>query len=127
MQASRNTVQRSIVFLTLQQLCHATADEVYEEIHQNYPTISKGTVYRNLNFLSDSGEIQRISIPDGADVYDKSTHAHYHVKCRICGAVDDIKLEIEDITKKVEISNGFLIESCNVLAMGICPKCRGKI
>ena len=43
--------------------CHATADEVYEEIIQEYPTISKATVYRNLNLLSEMGEIRRLEIP----------------------------------------------------------------
>ena len=52
--ARRNTIQRSLVLEAVNRLhCHATADEVYEEIIKEHPTISKATVYRNLNLLSE--------------------------------------------------------------------------
>lgn len=38
---------------------HPTADAVYVTISKDYPKISLGTVYRNLNLLADMGEIQR--------------------------------------------------------------------
>ncbi|MDD6142906.1 MAG: transcriptional repressor, partial [bacterium] len=66
--ARRNTIQRSLVLEAVNRLhSHATADEVYEEIIQEYPTISKATVYRNLNLLSEMGEIRRLEIPGSAD------------------------------------------------------------
>ena len=56
--ARRNTIQRALVLEAVKTLhCHATADEVYEEIIKEHPTISKATVYRNLNLLSEMGEI----------------------------------------------------------------------
>lgn len=38
---------------------HPTADMVYMQIRKIYPNISLGTVYRNLNFLADKGEVQK--------------------------------------------------------------------
>ena len=38
---------------------HPTADAVYVTISKEYPKISLGTVYRNLNLLADKGEVQR--------------------------------------------------------------------
>ena len=35
---------------------HPTADTVYLNIRQAFPNISLGTVYRNLNLLSEMGE-----------------------------------------------------------------------
>ena len=62
--ARRNTIQRALVLEAVKTLhCHATADEVYEEIIKEHPTISKATVYRNLNLLSEMGEIRRLEIP----------------------------------------------------------------
>ena len=62
--ARRNTIQRAIVLEAVNNLhCHATADELYKEIIKKHPTISKATVYRNLNLLSEMGEIRRLEIP----------------------------------------------------------------
>ena len=36
---------------------HPTADTIYVEIREEYPNISKGTVYRNLSLLADLGMI----------------------------------------------------------------------
>ena len=35
---------------------HPTADMVYMHVKEDYPNISLGTVYRNLNLLTDIGE-----------------------------------------------------------------------
>ena len=36
---------------------HPTADTVYMHVREEFPRISLGTVYRNLNLLADMGEI----------------------------------------------------------------------
>ena len=40
---------------------HPTADTVYLHIKEEFPNISLGTVYRNLNLLADIGEALRDS------------------------------------------------------------------
>ena len=67
----RNTVQRSLVYEAVNRLkSHATADEIYEAIVSEHPSVSRGTVYRNLNQLAEEGEIRKILVPGGADRYD---------------------------------------------------------
>ena len=44
---------------------HPTADMVYMHVKEDYPNISLGTVYRNLNLLTDIGEALKIATPDG--------------------------------------------------------------
>ena len=39
---------------------HVTANEVYEFIKEAYPTIGKGTVYRNLDILVEEGALKRL-------------------------------------------------------------------
>ena len=46
---------------------HPTADTVYMHVKKEFPNISLGTVYRNLNLLTDIGEAIKISTPDGGD------------------------------------------------------------
>ena len=58
---NRNTIQRTLVLEAVNTLqCHATADEIYEAIAKEHPSVSKATVYRNLNLLSEMGEIRKI-------------------------------------------------------------------
>ena len=73
---------------------HPTADAVYVTISKDYPKISLGTVYRNLNLLADMGEIQRFSSGDGSEHFDYNTDPHYHFVCRTCGAIIDMPLDL---------------------------------
>ena len=80
----RNTIQRSSVLEAVNKLhCHATADEIYNEIVKEHPTISRATVYRNLNLLSEMGEIRRLEMPGSADRFDHISSNHCHVQCEV--------------------------------------------
>lgn len=124
--AKRNTIQRSLVLEAVNQLkCHATADEIYQEVAREHPNISKGTVYRNLNLLSESGEIRKIEIPDGADRFDHQCHDHYHVKCLRCGRIFDVDMEyIADLEEKIQNTHGFEFSGHDLMFRGICPECK---
>ena len=57
---------------------HPTADALYTSIREQFPNISLGTVYRNLNLLVELGEIRKLSCGDGTDHFDYDTSPHYH-------------------------------------------------
>ena len=76
---TRNTIQRQIVLQAVNQMHnHPTADAIYAVIAAQHPTISKATVYRNLNQLAAQGEILRVPVPTGADHFDFNIKPHYH-------------------------------------------------
>ena len=50
---------------------HPTADAIYASIREEFPNISLGTVYRNLNLLVELGEIRKLRCGDGADHFDQ--------------------------------------------------------
>lgn len=121
----RNTIQLSLVFEAVNKLqCHATADEIYDAIIKEYPNISRGTVYRNLNRLSEIGEIRKIENPGGADRFDHRCHEHYHVRCVKCGQVFDVDMKcITDLENSIKDTHGFKFTGHDILFKGICPKC----
>ena len=121
----RNTIQCSLVLETVNQLkCHATADEVYDAIVKEHPTISRATVYRNLNRLSETGKIRKIAVPDGPDRFDHQRHEHYHVKCVKCARVFDVDMDyIADLEGKIKDTHGFQFTGHNIIFSGICPEC----
>ena len=45
---------------------HPTADALYASIREEFPNISLGTVYRNLNLLVETGEIRKLTCASSA-------------------------------------------------------------
>ncbi|MGN1047429.1 MAG: transcriptional repressor [Eubacteriales bacterium] len=124
----RNTIQRSLVLDAVNKLrCHATADEIYEEIVKEHPNISRATVYRNLNLLSEEGKIRKMEIPGGADRFDHMCHEHCHVRCEKCGRVFDVDMEyITGLEKNIKNDRGFDFTGYDILFRGICPDCKKR-
>lgn len=121
----RNTIQREIVLNAVRDLgCHATADEIYAAVSAEHPSVSRGTVYRNLNVLSEEGRIRRVRVPGGADHFDHNCFRHFHVQCIGCGKVFDAQMEnIPDIMKETKSSGEIKILDYSITFRGICRAC----
>lgn len=121
----RSTIQRSLILDAVQALqSHATADEVYAYVVKRHPHVSRATVYRNLNLLSQAGEILKVEAPDGVSRYDHQCHAHYHAQCMQCGRVVDVDMAyIPDITAHIGDTQGFSFLSHDIVFKGLCPEC----
>ena len=126
MKETRNTIQKEIILQTLIEMKnHPTAEQVCKKVQKKHPTISKATVYRNLNQLGKTGKIKHIEMPDSADRFDHFTDNHYHIKCNICGKVSDIDMPyFEKIAEFIKDSKGFIIETHDVVFKGICSDCK---
>ena len=69
--------QRESILNSLnEKLNHPTAEMVYNCVKKEQPNISLGTVYRNLNLLTDIGEVIKIPTPDGGDRFDGNVMPH---------------------------------------------------
>ncbi len=83
---------------------HPTADTVYMHVKEEFPNISLGTVYRNLNLLTDLGEAVKITTPDGGDRFDGDVRPHNHFFCTCCKRVLDINMDMQNVTELNEIA-----------------------
>lgn len=122
----RKTIQRALTLAAVKKLqCHATADEVYETVSDKHPSISRGTVYRNLQQLAADGEIRRMEVPGGPDRFDHECHSHYHVRCEACRRVFDVDMDyMPGLQEAVRDTRGFLLTGHDLMFRGICPACR---
>lgn len=105
---------------------HPTAEVIYNNIRETYPNISLGTVYRNLNFLSENGDILKISLEDDSAHFDGFTHPHCHFFCKECKNISDIELnpdEMNIITKLVKDNFDGEIQTHTSIFYGLCKKC----
>ena len=72
---------------------HPTAEQIYQELRNEYPTISLGTIYKNLNLLKDLGLIQELGFKKGSVRYDPDMELHINMVCSKCGKISDYKAE----------------------------------
>ena len=123
----RDTKQRRLVLQAVQSRCdHPTAEQICEDVHETDPKISHATVYRNLNCLSEDGEITHVRVP-GADRYDVRTDMHYHLYCLECKKVIDVPYPYEkSVDEKTARQSGYQIVRHRLIFEGICPECQEK-
>ena len=106
---------------------HPTANWIYNKVREEIPNISLGTVYRNLSVLSGDGDILRLTVGDGTEHYDACTTPHYHLCCKNCGGVYDIKINyLDDLDKKAEKSSDIEIDCHRVMFYGTCSQCKSE-
>ena len=119
--------QREIILEYLRSVkTHPTAETVYEEVKKEDKKISLGTVYRNLDKLSDIGLIQRIKMANQKDRFDGDVSLHYHGKCIKCNNVIDIFLKENidlSIDEHVKNETNINVVSHDIIFNVICPNC----
>lgn len=123
----RRTVQRDLVLAAVQKSCtHPTADEIFASVVADHPSISKATVYRNLNLLVEAGLVRRVPLPGTwPDHFDKTLGGHYHVYCERCGRVSDVDLPYQEgLAERIARSDGFTVYEHEIVFHGICPDCK---
>ncbi len=124
-----NTLQRRIILEELRKLeCHPTADELYEIVRKRIPQISLATVYRNLELLSEGGQVLKLQQTGKQKRFDGRVESHYHVRCASCGRVADIwDDEVIAVNRQLDVlveklgMEGYMLELNDR-----CEKCREK-
>ena len=105
---------------------HPTVDDLYLKIKKDFPNISLGTVYRNLDQLTQMGKIIKIDIPDKPARYDGNTEDHYHVRCVNCGFIEDVWMDF-DLRDCVDLNKAipnFDVLEYDIGFLGVCEKCK---
>jgi Fur family ferric uptake transcriptional regulator len=119
------TDQRRAILETLDGVrTHPTADEVYAMVRKELPRISLGTVYRNLEFLSDAGALLRLDGCGSQMRFDGNVNDHDHVRCTQCGRVDDVPGTPVALKKAHPSVNGYEITGHRLEYLGYCRSCK---
>ena len=121
----RMTKQRRIILDELRKVTsHPTADELYEIVRRRLPRISLGTVYRNLEVLSENGEVLKLESAGSQKRFDGDVSDHCHVRCVRCGKVGDVMGSVALPTMQVD-APGFTVMRASVEFYGVCDECGG--
>ena len=68
---------------------HPTAEDIIEYLRINYPNISVGTVYKNLEKFVEKGIIKRVKTGNEILRYDAVGEMHHHLYCTDCERIED--------------------------------------
>lgn len=125
----RNTKQKQAIISYFEKFpeAHPCAEEVYEYVKQEIPTIGIATVYRNLNQFIEDNEIRCLLVNKNSTHYDYFAHDHAHFICENCGCIKNIPMDdFLVIQQKLEKETGCLITKKDIIFRGICEDCQNK-
>ncbi len=107
---------------------HPSVEDIYEEVRNDFPTMSLATVYRNILLIKSIGEVLELGFPDGSNRYDgKRPYPHPHVICIKCKKIVDPDLEsLQDMTREVAAETNFKILNHRLDFFGICANCTAE-
>ena len=124
----RMTRQRRVILEELRKVnTHPSADEIYEIVRKRLPRISLGTVYRNLEILSEYGDIQKLEPGCSLKRFDGNPTEHCHIRCVYCDRIADAPMasDLEIDLARVD-STDFDIIGHRLEFLGVCPTCSDK-
>lgn len=102
---------------------HMTAEQIFQELKQTYPTVVRATVYNNLHKLWESGAIRKVVLEGQPDRYDR-LERHDHLVCKECGRLSDVTLS--DLTQQLVEQLGMPILSYDLKMIYVCEACRSN-
>jgi Fe2+ or Zn2+ uptake regulation protein len=122
----RKTRQRNIILEELRKVkTHPAACDIYNIVRRKIPSISFGTIYRNLNLLREQGKILELSCGKYSSRYDATVTPHYHFCCLACKNVFDINVSpLKNLDKRIGKNFGFDVRYHQIDFFGYCDNCR---
>ena len=124
-QKRRKSRQREMIYETIMSgASHPTAQDVYEKLKGDIPSLSLGNVYRNIAILLQEGRIRGEDFGGGTVRYDAGAEAHYHFICKHCGDVDDFTMPVRtELTETARRFTSHRIHGHTLRFYGVCESC----
>ncbi len=106
---------------------HPAADWIYEQMKEDFPLLSMGTVYRNLAILIEQGLVKKIDFGSTFDRFEANIAPHYHFICDSCAAIIDLGLPVDEtLNERVRRETRFDVFRHKIEYFGLCDRCREK-
>ena len=121
----KNTRQReAILDVFLQATGHATSDELFQRVRDEYPNIGYTTVYRTLKLLCDAGLATEHHFDDGITRFEIAHEHHDHLVCTRCGKIVEFECRmIEDTQNQIAARYRFRLLRHRHELYGHCEDC----
>ncbi len=122
----RRTRQRAAVDPILSHLEEfRTAQQIHDVLRHQGDSVGLTTVYRTLQAMVESGELDALRTDDGETAYRRcSSGHHHHLVCRSCGRTVEVSgPAVERWASAVADEHGFRDVSHDLEIFGTCGAC----
>ena len=122
------TPQRiAICRIALRSHDHPGAQQVYDAVHKEHPTVSLATVYKSLQMLRELNLISEICLTAGQSRYDPLMLSHINLICTQCGKIQDLEeANAQAMMREIAKTARFTMAGQPVSVYGICNECSKK-
>ena len=121
----RLTAQRQLVLRAVEELGHATPDEVLGHVRGQASAVNASTIYRTLEVLEELGLVRHAHLSDRAPTYHSTAEPeHFHLVCRNCGRVRSVDPDVAaDVLDVLRRDHGFEVDLGHLAVFGHCVEC----
>ena len=123
----RVTPQRiAICEMLMGSSAHPTANEIYRELKEKYPSLSLATIYNTLDVLVGIGLVNALgSIGDDKVHFDADVSPHINLACIKCHKIVDTSSNfIHQLDEEINKNSGYELFGSRILYYGHCPECQ---
>lgn len=105
---------------------HLTAQQIYETLKPQFPSLSLATVYNTLDMLMKMGKVNVLGdIGDDNLHYDANTEPHVNLGCVKCKKIVDVPSDLAgQISENISRTSGYKLLGARILYYGICKSCQ---
>jgi Fur family iron response transcriptional regulator len=96
---------------------HPSADLVWKRVRDEFPWISRATVYNTLNLFVEKGLLRRLTFAEDSVVFDPKTETHHHFIDESTGAIHDVPWDKVQVCN-IESLRGYVIDDYQVIMRG---------
>ena len=115
---------------------HPTAQELFERLSSEFPSLSVATVYNTLSALTRIGRCTPLEL-GGPLRFDPNVDPHDHAVCERCGAIRDVSAPLESapapeeppvcgVETSPEGLPGFTVRRVERIYRGLCAACAAQ-
>jgi len=120
------TLERLAMFDLAQKKQHFTAQELFENLKKERKTVSRMSVFRNVQLFEQIGLLRKVVTNSNALHYEINTkkNHHEHMQCLKCGKI----IEFSDKTlhrqlEEIATQNNFIVQKHSIFLQGLCQSC----
>jgi Fur family transcriptional regulator, peroxide stress response regulator len=119
------THQRQVIYREMLRMGgHPSPEAVYERVRRAIPSISLGTVYKNIKTFVDTGLLREVSLHHGSLRLEANFEPHHHLVCTRCRQIFDVpEKDLAPVKFRGVAPKGFRIQRISVELHGVCARC----
>ena len=103
------TSQRvEMLYKLLQKEQHLSPEVIYQMVNDEFPKVSRATVYNNLNLFIENGIVKKHSVGSLATVFDTNSRPHYHLHEENSEQLIDLNSSEENSEKLAQVASTIL-------------------